>query len=321
MNRRDFISGGIAALGMGAMAAPIRSVLSPNGILDAPLQVPTASDYVQDGLAFMWDGIENIGFGESDPTSRQWLDLITGMPINLCSAASFSGDSLHILASDEHPLAGAYMKIPKATAKAYTMFGTDDYVFGHMTATTSSEYADPTKDFGCAAFASFRVNSPCESWGQNILQWTADGNGFGGAIRKAENGSLCAHSATSGSRTLVASSSVYAGLSMSIGICEKNEYLPETSSRKGEQSIWVGNSLLYRHVEVLPSTSYYWNRNLMLPFIYGSDGRCFTLNANDYRPSPVMPDIEFYNLRFYLRMLSPEEIAYNYSIDKMRFGI
>lgn len=37
--------------------------------------VPTASDYVQDGLIAMWDGIENAGFGEHDANATVWKDL------------------------------------------------------------------------------------------------------------------------------------------------------------------------------------------------------------------------------------------------------
>ena len=35
----------------------------------------TAKDYVQDGLVAMWDGIENAGWGEHDNTATVWKDL------------------------------------------------------------------------------------------------------------------------------------------------------------------------------------------------------------------------------------------------------
>ena len=38
--------------------------------------VPTAKDYVQDGLVAMWDGIENAGLGMHDPNATTWKDLI-----------------------------------------------------------------------------------------------------------------------------------------------------------------------------------------------------------------------------------------------------
>ena len=38
--------------------------------------LPTARDYVQDGLVAMWDGIENAGWGVHDPSATTWKDLI-----------------------------------------------------------------------------------------------------------------------------------------------------------------------------------------------------------------------------------------------------
>lgn len=39
-------------------------------------KVPTAADYVQDGLVSMWDGIENVGFGEHNDNPEYWIDLV-----------------------------------------------------------------------------------------------------------------------------------------------------------------------------------------------------------------------------------------------------
>lgn len=36
---------------------------------------PTARDYVQDGLVVLYDGIENVGWGEHDGTASAWVDL------------------------------------------------------------------------------------------------------------------------------------------------------------------------------------------------------------------------------------------------------
>lgn len=45
--------------------------------------VPTARDYVQDGLVAMWDGIENVGWGVHDESATVWKDLIGSFDINL----------------------------------------------------------------------------------------------------------------------------------------------------------------------------------------------------------------------------------------------
>ena len=39
---------------------------------------PTARDYVQDGLIAMWDGIENVGYGQHDDNATSWADLTGG---------------------------------------------------------------------------------------------------------------------------------------------------------------------------------------------------------------------------------------------------
>ena len=36
--------------------------------------MPTAKDYVQDGLIAMWDGVENAGWGVHDPNATVWKD-------------------------------------------------------------------------------------------------------------------------------------------------------------------------------------------------------------------------------------------------------
>ena len=38
--------------------------------------VPTARDYVQDGLIAMWDGIENAGWGVHEPNATVWKNLV-----------------------------------------------------------------------------------------------------------------------------------------------------------------------------------------------------------------------------------------------------
>ena len=55
--------------------------------------VPTARDYVQDGLIAMWDGIENAGCGVHDPSATTWKDLSgNGHDLILSGAALFGAD-------------------------------------------------------------------------------------------------------------------------------------------------------------------------------------------------------------------------------------
>lgn len=55
--------------------------------------LPTARDYVQDGLVAMWDGIENAGWGVHDPNATTWKDLSgNGHDLLLSGTASFGAD-------------------------------------------------------------------------------------------------------------------------------------------------------------------------------------------------------------------------------------
>ena len=55
--------------------------------------VPTARDYVQDGLIAMWDGIENAGWGVHDQNATVWKDLI-GSDDLIMRNCQFEQDSL-----------------------------------------------------------------------------------------------------------------------------------------------------------------------------------------------------------------------------------
>ena len=56
--------------------------------------VPTARDYVQDGLIAMWDGIENAGWGIHDSSAATWKDLVGGNDLVLKNTAHFDENSL-----------------------------------------------------------------------------------------------------------------------------------------------------------------------------------------------------------------------------------
>ena len=60
--------------------------------------VPTAKDYVQDGLIAMWDGIENAGWGVHDASARTWKNLVGGIDLplgNYPSQIYFTSNSLY----------------------------------------------------------------------------------------------------------------------------------------------------------------------------------------------------------------------------------
>ena len=55
--------------------------------------LPTARNYVQDGLIAMWDGIENAGWGVHDGASTEWVDLVGGADFTLTENGSFDESS------------------------------------------------------------------------------------------------------------------------------------------------------------------------------------------------------------------------------------
>ena len=79
MKRSAFIIVGIGLLAaMAAFARPIRSLVGEKGEDYVDVSAPTASDYVNDGLVFMLDGIENVDWGVHDNTAQEWVDLVGG---------------------------------------------------------------------------------------------------------------------------------------------------------------------------------------------------------------------------------------------------
>lgn len=56
----------------------------------------TARDYVQDGLIAMWDGIENVSYGEHDDEATAWIDLVNAKKLN---GNVVNGNSFKILST------------------------------------------------------------------------------------------------------------------------------------------------------------------------------------------------------------------------------
>jgi len=94
MTRREFILGITAALGVSALARPIRSALGGQNTDTTQKKGYTAADYIQEGLIALWDGIENVDWNKSDVASTTWNDLVGGRKATLTSHGSFSGYSL-----------------------------------------------------------------------------------------------------------------------------------------------------------------------------------------------------------------------------------
>ena len=61
-------------------AVPIKSNIASREISTiTSASMPTAADYIQDGLIAMWDGIENAGYGIHDDSATKWIDCMSGL--------------------------------------------------------------------------------------------------------------------------------------------------------------------------------------------------------------------------------------------------
>lgn len=78
MNRRDFIAGCGAFAASAALGRPVRSAIGIQSTSAETQFLPTASDYIQDGLVGLWDAIENVEYGVHDDVSTVWTNLVDG---------------------------------------------------------------------------------------------------------------------------------------------------------------------------------------------------------------------------------------------------
>lgn len=118
--------------------------------------IPTARDYVQNGLVAMWDGIENAGYGVHDNSLAYWYDLARedggGTAVRVASADGSSWNELGLLIPAGKNLAvggdgTTYMSEPFGSADTIT-----DYTF---------EIGLDVQDFssGISPFSLVRVSS------------------------------------------------------------------------------------------------------------------------------------------------------------------
>lgn len=83
--------------------------------------VPTARDYVQDGLIAMWDGIENAGWGQHDPNATLWKDLVGDNDLVLQNTAHFDENSL-VSADRDKLTALCSARLPYASIEVCAFF-------------------------------------------------------------------------------------------------------------------------------------------------------------------------------------------------------
>lgn len=68
--------------------------------------MPTARDYVQDGLVAMWDGIENAGWGKHNTNATIWKDLIGTYDMSLIGGCYFKDESIFVNSNNQRAECG-----------------------------------------------------------------------------------------------------------------------------------------------------------------------------------------------------------------------
>lgn len=91
----------IAAL-MLAFAARAQDAASWWNALVSGGETYTAKSYVQDGLVFMLDGIENVGWGTHSDNTNVWIELVSGSPVGIVAYQGYEWESLGFRSDEKH---------------------------------------------------------------------------------------------------------------------------------------------------------------------------------------------------------------------------
>ena len=113
---------------LNSVAAPMQSMLGAKGIInncESENKGYTASDYVQDGLIAIWDGIENVNWNTHDSQAMAWTELISGTAKVTTNSTyrrwNATEDGMEVppeVASSNGQEAYVYNPIPRDTCKA-----------------------------------------------------------------------------------------------------------------------------------------------------------------------------------------------------------
>ena len=247
--------------------------------------VPTARDYVQDGLICMWDGVENVGYGAHDGAATGWVDIVGGLQIPLCRDAFFTDDSFQIRVSDGWASSSegnycseVYNKsVPQNLKDA---FATTDSTTVECVWRIANKETSPNNNKEKVGM----VFCPTES-SYTEMGYTRYGNPkyitFGST---GHTGYVPMEDET------ISQSAVFTDNLDSVGYIN--------SVRKVNQS-----GLRYGHR------------------IFSSVYRPLVIGGHSYYRSWNFKHIVIHSIRLYNRALSQSDIAANYAIDKVRFGL
>lgn len=100
-------------------SAPVKSNLGAKSLeyIEGETAIPTASDYVLDGLVAMWDGIENAGWGVHDENATKLFELVSGQ-IDYGVASTFvaNEDSMEVAIDNSNVLTQSRLGVAVSNA-------------------------------------------------------------------------------------------------------------------------------------------------------------------------------------------------------------
>ena len=248
--------------------------------------IPTAHDYVQQGLVFMWDGIENAGWHRHTKDTEAFRDLVAGRAVKV----------------------GNYGDPTASSAAPWTVTST-----GIRSNTTST-----TQSVGVAIPYTSTIAAPwCIECVRTIHSrdtanaWSSMLN-YVPAASTGSSSSAKAHSVWI-NRSSLSAKIYYSGEgNISGGRIGLNFFHYGRHPGTGQDGTGTGpyNAAWFVHNQ---KAAYNGNWSSSYPVPSGVTHRVFCTGAGF--------DATLHNFRVYNRKLSKEEIAYNQSIDEERFGL
>ena len=212
--------------------------------------VPTALDYVQDGLIAMWDGIENAGWGIHDQSATTWKDLVGGNDLMLKNTAHFDENSL-VSADRDKLTALCSARLPYASIEVCAFF---------------DKSRNPS---GLVCFGNSVDDERMFTAGTGLIQ-TYNGN-----------------------------------------------HMLKLTTRVDPKCTWAGVHDGNRHDAYVRGALASGTKAVNN---WGKRNGTFGLSGSSNYVSWTFVGA-YYSVRLYSRALTADEIAYNYAIDKARFGL
>ena len=159
---------------------------------------PTARDYVQDGILFHWDAIENTGYGQHEYRPSAWVDLVgSGLNIPLTSRTDewsfadgeFSSQRNETLLFKSHPQTAVLDGTISTTVEWVTRIDGDGFSSSSMVSCLSLNGGGGGRHAEAGGFSNWTQGGSNYLWRVGVSSawngpiWTKIGDGFNGGAR------------------------------------------------------------------------------------------------------------------------------------------